>query len=407
MRIFGYDINIGKAQNADSNLSPKAYLPGKITVPNSLFRTRQDIERWRSALQSAESPLFPNRTELYRLYKDLVFDAHVHACIQTRKNQILQSEFKVVDLSGNVNEEKTKLLQNKWFYDFISYSLDSMYWGHSLIQFLSLRNNVFDGVELVQREFVKPEFDIVTSSIGATQGTNYLDAPYNKWCIPVGDKRDLGMLAKIAPYVLWKKVAMGSWAEFNEMFGTPIRIGKTNTRDETTRSQMEGMLKNMGASAWGVFDTNDLIELIESNRSDAHQVFNELINMCNREISKLILGQTGTTDEKSFAGSAEVHERILHMYGEADEQYIKSVLKYQLIPLLNMHGMGFENMCIEIEEEDKFSPLEKSKIDLELLKYYNIDPKYIEEKYGVPVTEKVDNSGTVDSVKNKLDKYYS
>lgn len=96
------------------------------------------------------------------------------------------------------------------------------------------------------------------------------------------------------------------------------------------------------------------------------------------------------------------------MYGDADEMFIENVLKYQLVPLLNLQGLGFEGLSIESEEEDKFSYEEKSKIDLELLKYYDIPADYIEQEYGTPVVVKpIDNTGSISSVKNKLEQYYS
>lgn len=406
MEILGIHIPFTKVANAEA---PKAKdIRRKITFEQTLHRTRQDIATWRSALLQAESLHYPNRQELYRLYKDIVLDAHLTGLINTRKYQVLQSEFKVIDKAGNEVEDKTELIKQKWFYDFVDYSLDSIFYGFSLIQFGKLENNYFDNVDLVPRQYVKQEFDIVVDSPASITGENYLDAKYRGWVIGVGNKRDLGLLAKAAPYVLWKKGAIQAWAEFTEIFGTPIRIGKTNVRDETTRSNMEGFLKNMGVSAYGVFDTDDIIELIESNRSDAYEVFDKLIERCNSELSKLILGQTGTTDEKSYSGSANVHERILNMYGENDEVFIENVFTYQLIPLLNIQGFGFEGLRIEANEEDKFTYEEKSKIDLELLKYYDIDPKYIEQEYGTPVQAKaVENKGSVESIKNKLDEYYN
>lgn len=410
MEILGYHIPFTKVKDVSTNLPPKSNIARKITFEQTLHRTRQDIGTWRSAMLQAESLHYPNRQELYRLYKDIVLDAHLSGLIATRKYQILQSDFKVVDKDGNEVEDKTELLKNKWFYDFLDYSLDSIFYGFSLIQFGSLQDDIFTTVDLVPRQYVKQEFDIVVDTPAAITGENFLDAKYRPWVVGVGQKRDLGLLAKAAPYVLWKKGALQAWAEFAEIFGTPIRIGKTNVRDEVTRSNMEGFLKNMGVSAYGVFDTNDLIEIVESNRSDAHQVFDMMIDRCNSELSKLILGQTGTTDEKSYAGSANVHERVLKMYGEADEAFIENVLKYQLIPLLNLHGLGFDGLHIESKEDDKFSYEEKAKIDLELLKYFDIDPVYIENEYGTPVKAKVqpiDNKGSVQSVKNKLDEYYN
>lgn len=404
MKIFGYEINFGKVENATQKLPEKSNIRNQIKFEQTLYRARQDIGTWRSALLQAESVINPNRTNLYRLYKDLILDAHLSACISTRKNQVLQSEFIVCDEKGNEIEDKTKLLQNKWFYDFVNHSLDSLFYGHSLIQFHSLVNDIFKAVELVPREYVKPEYHLVVPNPGMTTGTNYLDSPYDKWVIGVGETLNLGLLAKAAPYILWKKLAMGAWAEYTEIFGTPIRIGKTNDRDSVTRTNMEGFLKNLGTAGWGVFDKDDIVELIESNKSDAYEVFDKLIERCNSEISKLIIGQTGTTDEKSYSGSANVHERILYMYKETDEKYLQSVFKYQLIPLMNKHGMGFENLYIKIKEDDKFTSAEKAKIDIELLKYYTIPKEYIEAEYGTPVEDKIVEKPV--TIKNKLDKYY-
>lgn len=410
MELFGRHIPFTKVKDVSANLPKSANIQRKINFEQTLHRTRQDIGTWRAAVLQAESLQYPNRVELYRLYKDVMNDAHLTGLINTRKYAILQSEYKVIDKADKEIEDKSELIHQKWFYDFIDHAMDSLFYGFSLVQFGALQNDVFSTVDLVPRQYVKQEFDIVVETPSAITGENFLDGKYKGWVIGVGNKRDLGLLAKAAPYVLWKKGAMQAWAEYTEIFGTPIRIGKTDVRDEVTRSNMEGFLKNMGVSAYGVFDTNDIIELVESNRTDAFDVFDKMIERCNSELSKLILGQTGTTDEKAYAGSANVHERVLKMYGEQDEMFIENVINLQLLPLLNYHGLGFEGLRIESEEEDKFSYEEKAKIDLELLKYYDIDPKYIESEYGTPVTAKVqpvDNKGSVASVKNKLDEYYS
>ncbi len=334
MKVFGKEISFNFT-NKDTSASEDQRPRSVIKFEQQLIRSRQDVASWRSALMSAESILYPNRSRLYTLYKDIVLDAQVTALMTTRKNAILGSDFVVKNKAGEVDEKKTELIQKKWFTDFVNLSLDSIFWGHSLVQFGDIKNDEFIEVDLVPRQYVKPEFTMVVDTPANVQGINYLDEPYATWSIGVGDKRDLGLLAKVAPLYLWKKNALGAWAEYSDLFGVPMRIVKTNTRDEATRKQAEGMVKNMGSAAYGVFDTDDIIEMLETRSTDAYQVFDMMIERCNSEISKLILGQTGTTDSKSFVGAAEVHESVAEMYREADEHMIENIFSYQLIPLLN------------------------------------------------------------------------
>jgi len=407
MKIFGIELGFDVV-NATKQTIPAQNLydvPEKVT--RQIYRIAQDIGLWREALRVAESITNPNRYNLLRTYNDVILDAHVNTCIQQRKNLTLCREFVVLNKNGEENEELTKLLKSKWFRTFINLSLDSMFWGYSLIQFDNLVNNDFKYIRLVPRQFVKPEFQIVTKNYADLSGINYMERPYSDFCIGVGEEFDLGLLNKIAPYAIWKKNAFGAWAQYQEIFGSPIRIGKTSKRDRNSIENMETMLKNMGQSSWGRFDPDDMIELLEANKTDAHSVFSELIKTCNDEISKIIIGQTSTTSEKSFVGSANVHERILGSYGENDEYFIENVLNNQLVPMLENLGIKFNGAYIETKQDDELSLIDRSKIDLELLKTYNIPTDYIEETYGTPVEER-DNTETnnINKVKNSIESYY-
>lgn len=408
MKIFGLNIPFTKAENISVNMPPRADIRKRITTPTQLYRSRQDIAKWRSAVTSAENLIAPQRYMLYQLYQDMVLDAHLSSAWMQRKNLTCSLDFDVIDKDGNENEELEYVLKSKWFRDFINYALDSKLYGHSLIQFDSVIDNTFKSCELVPREYVKPEFHIVTDNYSNLTGTDYLESPYRNWCIGVGDDKDLGLLLKLSPLVIWKKNALGAWSEFVEIFGTPIRIGKTNTRDEITRSNMEQMLKNMGVASYGVFDTDDLIELVESNRSDSFQVFDMMIQRCNSEISKLILGQTGTLDEKAFVGSAEVQERVLKMVGYADEVFIENVINDQLLPMMARLGIWDLKYKFKVSKEQEFTLEQKSKFDIELLKTgkFTFTADYIKENYGSEVIEVKEVDNSLNKVKNALEKYY-
>ena len=85
MKIFGLDINFGKAQNISVNKPTNSDIFRTITQPTQLYRSRQDISTWRAALTSAESLVNPQRYNLYRIYKDVELDAHISAAIMQRK----------------------------------------------------------------------------------------------------------------------------------------------------------------------------------------------------------------------------------------------------------------------------------------------------------------------------------
>lgn len=406
MKLFGYNIDFNKVQDVSVNMPKTADIRKRITTPTQLYRGITDISTYKSAVIRAESLTAPQRSELYKVYKNIELDAHLTAAVNQRKNLTLSKDFDVI-LNGEESEDLEKIIKHKWFRDFIDYSLDAIFYGHSLIQFDSVIDNAFKSVELVPREYVKPEFHIVTNTYADLSGYPYLDPPYNNWCIGVGKDRDLGLYLKAAPLVIWKKNALGAWSEFVEIFGSPIRIGKTNTRDEETRANMETMLKNMGVASYGVFDTDDLIELVESNRSDAFQVFDMMIQRCNSEISKLILGQTGTLDEKAYVGSAEVQERVLKNVAYNDEFFIEGVLNYQLVPMMTRLGIFPEGVTISVKADEDLTLIEQSKIDIELIKTgkFTFTPEYLDEKYGSEVVIVNDPTDVV-NIKNRLDNLY-
>jgi hypothetical protein len=398
---------ISSIKNVSKALPPNNDVRNVIKTPIQLYRVRTDILKWRNALTAAQSLTSPQRFSLYQLYQEFDLDAHLTAAIMQRKNLTLSKEFEVYNKDGEEDEEKSKLLKTKWFRDLLSYALDSIFYGYSLVQFGDLVNDEFKTVDLVPRIYVKPELHIVTNSYADITGNDYLESPYKEWCIGIGERYDLGLLNKAAPLLIWKKNALSAWAEYNEIFGAPLRIGKTNINDLATSTNMENMLKNMSGAAYGMFDVNDEIQLIESGKSGA-DVFNSMVDRCNSEISKLILGQTSTLDEKAFVGSAETHERILKQVGDSDEYFITSMLNYQLIPLLNGLGINFEGCKIKSEAEDEFTLQEKAKFAIDIINTgkYEMTEENIKEVFGANVVKVNPTDSGLTKMKNQMDEYY-
>lgn len=371
----------------------QANIYNTIPLETQLFRVRQDIGKLRLALLSAENIQRPQRYLLYQTYKDAVLDAHLTACIENRINMTMAREHQLMNADGTVNEEATKILNTKWFYDFSRYVLETPYYGYSVIQFGDINNKGFSSSTLIPRQYVKPEFHLVTETYSGFNGNDWRDDPFKWWCIGVGDEKDLGLLKQASIYAIYKKNALGAWAEFAEVFGVPLRIGKTDITDPLTRQNMENFLKNMGVSPYAVLDKQDLIEVIANKQTDAYQVFDMMIQRCNSEITKLILGATGVMDEKAHVGSAEVHEKIAERYQERDEHLLENCVNDQLIPILEYHNIIPKGLCYEISDVEDIDLMEKAKnIDIPLINSgkYKIPADYIEKTYGIPVEEVVE-----------------
>lgn len=411
MKIPFTNIEIGTrkeiANVADEKSTKEDRPTAYIKYPEQLPRLTQDINKWRLGLRMAESIRNPNRRSLYTTYQDVVLDNHLSGLMQARKNKILGKDFIIVNDAGEEQPELTKIFQATWFRKFLSIALDTPYYGFSLIQLGDIIEGKFSDVELVRREYVSPEFGIVSSTPGSNIGRSYLEAPWANWCVPVGDKRDLGLLVKAAPIVIWKKNAMGAWAEYTEVFGSPMRIGKTDARDAASRKNMIDMFENAGSAPWMVIDKDDEVEFAQVSRTDAYQVYDKLVERSNSELSKLILGQTGTTDEKTYSGSAEIHADVSEEFAHNDESLVCSVIKDKLFPVMNFHGFGLENSYPKFRDSDKYKAKDKILIDEKLMKFgYQPDQEYIEKTYDTPGDYKKEpaptNLGakTIDKLKN-------
>jgi hypothetical protein len=399
------EIGFNKQRPQDANIY------NTIPLETQLFRIRQDIGKLRLGLLAAENIQRPQRYQLLQTYKDAMLDAHLSACIENRINMTVSREHQILNQDGTVNEEYTKLLNTKWFYDFARYVLETPYYGYSVIQFGDITANGFASSTLIPRQYVKPEFHLVTETYSGFNGNDWRDEPFKWWCVGVGDEKDLGILKQASIYAIYKKNALGAWAEFCEVFGVPIRTGKTDITDPLSRQNMENFLKNMGTSSYAVLDKNDLIEVINNNRSDAFQVFDQMINRCNTEISKLILGATGIMDEKAHVGAAEAHMKVADRYMERDEHMLENATNNQLFPILRYHGIIPEGLTYKISDAEDIDLMEKAKnIDIPLINSgkYELSPEYIEATYRTPVKliaqpSLTDNQKTI---KNELDFLY-
>ncbi|GAB3194673.1 hypothetical protein GCM10027293_03410 [Pontibacter aydingkolensis] len=372
---------------------------GKINEM-SITRSKQDMATLKSALAMAESTINPTRDLLYNIYENILTDAHLTSVINSRKNKVTSKNFKLVNVkTGKEELDKTKLFQTAWFYKFMEHTLDSIFYGHSLIQLGPVEDGKFTEIQVVDRRYVKPEFGIAVKYPSATEGVSYTADGTRLWCVPVTkDKKDLGLLMKVADLLLYKKMAMAAFAQYTELFGVPIRIGKMGNNQSSAREMMN-MLKNMGTAAYGVFDKDDSIDIHESSGKSG-EVFEQFLAYLDAAISKAIVGQTMTTDEGGSYSQANVHQNTFYTLIEADARFVEFTINDLLIPRMIEMGFPLKGYTFKFDNTEHVSLKDKFEMTDKLLTLgYEVPDIFILDEFGIPATKPKVTAAPEDTVK--------
>jgi phage gp29-like protein len=167
-----------------------------------------------------------------------------------------------------------------------------------------------------------------------------------------------------------------------------MRYANTPTIDPNVRKDVEDMLENIGSSAWGVFPMGTEIKLIESSKTDAFKVYDELANRINKEMSICILGQTMTTEDGGSRSQAEVHERTEDEVTSDDKAFMQHYINDSLLPLLANMGYPINGLTFEWDDKENM-PLEKRAIIDESISRmgFKFKKEYIQSTYGVEVED--------------------
>ena len=383
-----------KAAKKDENariMEQAATLIKELEIKNKQL-SHQDISRWRFAHQTALNVENPKRLGLYDIYDfTTAVDTHLTGVVKRTKEGVLQRKFKLVDQNGKENPEATALLKTPWFMKFLSLALDAEYYGHSLIQFGDViefnGKPSFSGVTLVPRRHVCPEYGVILKDQAdePAKGIPYREGPYARWTIEAGEPDDLGLFLKVTPHVISKKHVQIFWDNFAERFGIPLIYATTESRNGSDRVKIEDMLRGMGNNSWAYFPASTKLQLLETTKGDAFQVFDSRILRANAEISIGLAGQTMSFSDGSSRSQAEVHERGFDEIKESMAINLTSLCNYRLLPFLLMHGFPLQGLEFMWDDSYELSPAEMREVERMLLQYYEIDPNYFQEEYSIPI----------------------
>lgn len=354
--------------------------------------TKSDIQKWRRAWQLALSVERPDRRVLYDIYRDTDMDGHLSGCIEQRCGFVMAKSFNIEDKTGKPQDELHHYFDQESFKLLCRYVLESVYWGHSLIELGDLATDgdgcpCYQDVRLVDRRYVIPEYHRVVTDLGQdwTTGIDYHEPEWSSNLIEAGRPDDLGLYLKASMHTIPKKNVLAAWDVFSEIFGMPIRVATTNSRDKADQQRIEEMLKGMDLAPWGLFPEGTDLQFVESSKGDAFNVYDKRVDRANSELSKLVIGQTMTIEDGSSLSQSQTHLEVFQNIIEGDAKMLANVINCQLIPRMAHHGFPVQGMRFTWDRSVDYTPEQQIAYEQMVADRYEVDGKYFADKYNMPV----------------------
>ncbi|MDY3352309.1 DUF935 family protein [Riemerella anatipestifer] len=334
-------------------------------IKNQRSLYKKEIREWKMARAVALNPNHPRRGMLIDLYDDILGDAFIYGRSDARKLRVSNKSVALVNNAGEIDDDKTKLFQKKWVNDFIKLTIDSIYYGYTLIYPDVLdENGWIKEITNVYRDHIVPETKEILQNRSDMEGVRFDEEPLKNWVIWVNHKQFLGLLDKAAPLWIFKKHSWQNWDEFEELFGIPIRTAKVASTDPRVKREVDRWLKDLGSANWARFPEGVDIDIKESQSRDSFNVFNEKRKACNEELATLFDGHSETAkDTGSRAKSSEIIKATQDLITQDDETFVLSVMNDQLLPLMRFLGYPIaEDDELIWNENTKSDPKERLEI---------------------------------------------
>jgi len=154
-----------------------------------------------------------------------------------------------------------------------------------------------------------------------------------------------GILRVLAWPYLFKNYSVRDLAEFLEIYGLPMRLGKyPNGASEQEKATLLRAVVGIGHNAAGIIPDGMAIDFVEAAKG-THDPFAAMLEWCERSESKAILGGTLTSQTDQGSGAyalGEVHNEVRHDILASDARQAASTLTRDLvfpIAMLNVPGI--------------------------------------------------------------------
>ncbi|MRH93902.1 DUF935 domain-containing protein [Agrobacterium tumefaciens] len=198
-------------------------------------------------------------------------------------------------------------------------------------------------------------------------------------------------IARVAVWLwMFKSFTVKDWAIFLQNYGQPIRIGKYGRgATEPEKDVLWRAVSGIAGDCAAIIPREMLIEFHEvGSKSSSTDMYESRADWHNREISKLILGQTTTTDAVSGGHAvAKEHRLVQEDIERSDALDASDTLNAQLAPNIIAFNFGpqDEYPTIHVGRPDEVPLKEFSEAFDKLAKHgLTAEASFLRDRLGIP-----------------------
>ena len=133
------------------------------------------------------------------------------------------------------------------------------------------------------------------------------------------------------------------WGLFAEKYGSPFILGKADAQQKDTVAFLQQAFAMATKIGGLVIDKRAEAELVQAATADAANAHKSLIQFCNDEVSKIVVGQVLSSTPKNTglgSGVADLHGKVREDIALYDKRKLDETLGNQLFePYLRMNGI--------------------------------------------------------------------
>lgn len=304
----------------------------------------------KSILEDAESGDITAQHELFMDIEEQ--DSAIGANIQTRKRAILTLDWRIAEpRNATPAEEKLQTEIDELFYQYPNLEnllmdmMDAVGHGFSALEIeWKLENGKYIPHNFIPRPQSWFKLDKNDNLLLKTP-TNTMGEPLRQfgWVVHSHKSRSvqlarMGLFRTLAWLYMFKHYSVRDFAEFLELYGMPIRIGKygAGATNEEKRTLLRA-LAQIGHNAAGIMPDSMTIELhnaANTGAGSANNPFLQMVDWCEKSIARLILGQTLTSgaDGKSSTNAlGNVHNEVRRDLLVSDAKQVAQTITQQII----------------------------------------------------------------------------